>query len=194
MKKTTEQGKNSDRRPCSRLIKRKDSVLVIIDVQERLVPVINNHEKIIDNIVKLIRFAKIIDMPVIVIEQEKLGPTVKVIKKELPDIAPVTKIEFSAAKCSEFVKKLSQLSKNNVILAGIEAHVCVTQTALELLPDYNIYVVGDAISSRSLENKDIALQRLMQSGAVVGSTEMVIYELMEKAGTVEFKKVLGLIK
>lgn len=194
MKETIDKDRSPDSGSGGLLIKRKDSVLVVIDVQERLVPAISNHEKLIDNIVKLVRFAKIVDMPVIMVEQEKLGPTVKAIKDELPYITPVKKVEFSAVGCSEFVKKLSRLSKSNVILAGVEAHVCVTQTALELLPDYNVYVVGDAISSRSLENRDIALRRLTQNKVAIGSTEMVIYELMEKAGTDEFKKVLGLIK
>ena len=194
MRKTTKKSKKLNSGLDSLLIKREDSVLVVIDVQERLIPVISNHNKMIANIVKLIRFAEIISMPVVMTEQEKLGLTVKEIKMELPDLVPITKIEFSAGKCSKFVKKLDQLSRNNVILAGIETHICIAQTALELLPNFNVHVISDATSSRSVENKDIALQRLNQSGVVVSSTEMVIYELMEKAGTEEFKKVLSLIK
>ena len=95
---------------------------------------------------------------------------------------------------SEFAKKLDGLSRSNIILTGIETHICIMQTALELLPDFNIHIVSDAVSSRSLENKNIALQRLNQSGAVVSSTEMVIYELLERAGTEEFKKVHELVK
>ena len=194
MRKTTKKSKKLNSGLDSLLIKREDSVLVVIDVQERLIPVISNHNKMIANIVKLIRFAEIISMPVVMTEQEKIGLTVKEIKMELPDLVPITKIEFSAGKCSKFVKKLDQLSRNNVILAGIETHICIAQTALELLPNFNVHVISDATSSRSVENKDIALQRLNQSGVVVSSTEMVIYELMEKAGTEEFKKVLSLIK
>jgi len=177
-----------------RFIKREDSVLVVVDIQERLVPVISNHNKMIENIVRLIRFAKIIGMPVVLMEQEKLGDTIKEIKMELPGLEPIKKIEFSACKCSRFMKKINELSKSNIILVGIETHICIAQTALELLPGFNVHVVADATSSRSVENKDIALQRLSQSGVVVSSTEMVIYELLEKAGTSEFKKVLNLIK
>ena len=194
MSKTTGKNKKGNNHPSARLIKREDSILVIIDVQERLVPVIANHEKMIASIVKLIRFAKIVGLPVIIVEQEKLGPTVREIKKELPDCVPVTKITFSAARQSEFVKKLDGLSRSNIILTGVETHVCIIQTALELLPDFNIHIISDAVSSRSLENKNIALQRLNQSGAVVSSTEMVIYELLERAGTEEFKKVHELVK
>lgn len=194
MRTTTEKSKKLNSGPDRRLIKREDSVLVVIDVQERLIPGISNHNKMIDNIVKLIRFAEIIGMPVVMTEQEKLGATVKEIKMELTDLVPITKIEFSLWKCSKFVKKLDQLSRNNIILVGIETHICIAQTALELLPNFNVHVISDATSSRSVENKDIALQRLNQSGVVVSSTEMVIYELMGRAGTEEFKKVLRLIK
>ena len=194
MSKTTGKSKKVNNHPAGRLIKREGSILVIIDVQERLVPVIANHEKIIASIVKLVRFAKIVGLPVIIVEQEKLGPTVREIKKELPDCVPVTKMTFSAARQSEFAKKLDGLSRSNIILTGIETHICIMQTALELLPDFNIHIVSDAVSSRSLENKNIALQRLNQSGAVVSSTEMVIYELLERAGTEEFKKVHELVK
>jgi len=183
-----------ERKSNSQLIKRKDSILVIIDVQEKLVPVISNHNKIIENIVRLIRFAKIISMPVVLIEQEKLGSTIEEIKTELPGLIPIKKIEFNAYKCSKFIKKLDELSRSNIILAGIETHICIAQTALELLHRFNVHVVADATSSRSVENKDIALERLSQSGVVVSSTEMVIYELLERAGTSEFKKALDLIK
>jgi nicotinamidase-related amidase len=186
--------KEKSKKINSQLIKREDSVLVVVDVQEKLVPVISNHKKIIENMVRLIRFAKIIGMPVVLLEQKKLGATVKEIKTELPGLEPIKKIEFSACKDSMFIKKLHELSRCNIILAGIETHICITQTALELLSEFNVHVIGDATSSRSVENRDIALKRLSQSGVVVNSTEMVIYELMEKAGTSEFKKVLKLIK
>jgi len=183
-----------ERKSNSQLIKRKDSILVIIDVQEKLVPVISNHNKMIENIVRLIRFAKIISMPVVLIEQEKLGATIKEIKTGLPGLVPITKIEFNACKCSRFIKKIDELSRSNIILVGIETHICIAQTALELSLRFNVHVIADATSSRSVENKDIALERLSQSGVVVSSTEMVIYELLERAGTSEFKKALDLIK
>jgi len=186
--------KGKSKKLKGQLIKREDSVLVVVDVQERLVPVISNHNKMIENIVRLIRFAKIISMPVVLIEQEKLGTTIKEIKTELPSLVPIKKIEFSACKNSGFMKKIHELSRSNIILAGIETHICITQTALELASEFNVHVIGNATSSRSAEDRDIALQRLVQSGVVVSSTEMVIYELLERAGTSEFKKALDLIK
>jgi nicotinamidase-related amidase len=190
----TEKSEKSGSNATEQLLKRKGSVLVIVDVQERLMPVISKSYEIAANMVKLIRFAKIIGMPVVITEQEKLGATIKEIKLELPDLVPFTKIEFSAYKCRKFIEKLKELSARNIILAGIETHICITQTALELLSDFNVYVVSDATSSRSLENRDMAFQRLRYSGVVITTTEMVIYELLEKAGTDEFKETLGLVK
>ena len=184
----------SDIKINNQLIKRKDSILAVIDVQEKLVPAISNSRKVIENIVKLIQFAKIIEMPIVLTEQKKLGATIGEIKTELPGLAPIEKIEFSAYKNSRFIKKIHELSRTNIIITGIETHICIAQTALELIPEFNVHVIYDASSSRSEEDMDIALQRLSQSGVVVSSTEMVIYELLEKAGTSEFKKTLNLIK
>ncbi len=193
-KDMTEKGKRLSNNFGSQLIKREGSVLVIVDVQEKLMPVISDSDKIVNNMVRLIRFAKIIGMPVVMTEQEKLGATIKEIRAELGGLAPITKIEFSACKCGKFIEKLNQLSARNIILAGVETHICIAQTALELLPGFNVHVVGDATSSRSLENRDMALQRLRYGGVVITTTEMMIYELLEKAGTDEFRETLGLIK
>jgi hypothetical protein len=92
------------------------------------------------------------------------------------------------------VKSLNQLDRKNVIMTGIETHICIIQTALHLLPRFGVHVISDAVSSRSLENWRIALQRMRQSGVIVSSTEMVIYELLERAGTEEFRKTLPLVK
>ena len=194
MKNNTKESQKLQSNLSSRFLTRSDSILVVIDVQEKLVPVINNGEKVIGNIVKLLRFAKIIGLPVVITEQEKLGSTVKEIKTELPNLAPITKIEFSAWKSGKFVERLNQLSRNSIILTGIETHICISQTALDILPRFNVHVVSDATSSRSRENWDIALQRMKQSSAVITSTEMVIYELLGRAGTREFKETLGLVK
>jgi len=194
MEDKTGKHKEGNSSKASTLLARKDSVLVVVDVQEKLINHIYNHEKIVANIVKLIKFAKIIGLPIVLTEQEKLGDTVKEIKGELPGISAITKIEFSACKCKEFIKRIEELSRHNIILIGIETHICIAQTALELVPDFNVHVVGNATSARSLEDRDIAFDRLRQSGVVINSTEMIMYELMEKAGTEEFKKVLELVK
>lgn len=178
----------------SQLLLRGDAVLVIIDVQERLLPVIHDGEKVVKNIVTLLRFARIIDLPVLVTEQEKLGPTVTEVREELPLFDPITKIEFDAAKCTRFVERLKQLQRNSLVVAGVESHICITQTVLHLLPNYRVHVVSNAVSSRSPDDWNIALRRMRQSGAVISSTEMVIYELLERAGTEEFRAALHLVK
>jgi len=171
-----------------------DCVLLVVDVQERLLPAMSNREETLDNIVKLVRFAKISRMPVLVTEQEKLGPTVGEVGDEIEDLAPVSKIEFDACIRGEFAERLRELGRSTVIIAGIESHICITQTVLHLLPGYRVHVVSDAVSSRAKKNVEVALERMRQSGAVISSTEMVIYELLEKAGTPEFKEALKLVK
>ena len=179
---------------CGELLAPDDCVLVIIDVQERLLPVMSGREELLESVVTLVKFAKVIDMPVVVTEQEKLGATVKEVADEIKDLAPISKIEFDACKRKGFLERIEDLGRNTVIITGIESHVCVTQTVLSLLPDFTVHVVSDAVSSRTMENVEVALQRMRHSGAVISSTEMVIFELLEKAGTPDFKEALKLVK
>lgn len=176
------------------LITREGTILAIIDVQEKLLPAIYEAEKVLKNTIILARFARIIKMPVLVTEQEKLGATMPALKQELADIIPDTKIEFDAAGCTGFAARLAQLKPRNLVIAGIESHICISQTVLHLLPDYTVHVIADAVSSRTAENRRIALARMRQAGAIISSTEMVIYELLQRAGTEEFKAVLSLVK
>lgn len=172
-----------------------ECVLLVIDIQEKLLAVMHDKEKVLGNAVKLVKFANIIGMPVLLTEQEKLGPTVDAVRSELPTAVAITKIEFDACKRAELVENLQRLSRNTIILAGIESHICVTQTALHLLAEgHRVHVVSDAVSSRAPEDRTIALDRMRQAGAVISSTEMIIYELLGKAGTDEFREVLKLVK
>lgn len=180
--------------PSGVLLGPDDCVLVVVDVQERLLPAMSEREETLDNVVRLVRFAKIVRMPVLVTEQEKLGPTVGEIADEIEDLAPVSKLEFDACRRGEFTERLKGLGRSTVIIAGIESHVCITQTVLSLLSDFTVHVVSDAVSSRTAKNLEVALDRMRQSGAVISSTEMVIFELLGKAGTPEFKEALKLVK
>lgn len=176
------------------LLVRDDSVLVVIDVQEKLMPVIADGGKLIDNIIKLLKFSQIIKLPVILTEQEKLGKTIAEVKSEILNFNPILKIVFDGFLCDKFVEQLSKIERKTLILAGVETHICIAQTALHALPHFKVHVVGDAVSSRTLENRNIALERMRQSGAVISSTEMVIYELLQRAGTDEFRAALKLVK
>jgi len=178
----------------SSLIERADAILVIIDMQERLFPVMAEKEALKDQVVKLARFSKIVGIPVVVTEQEKLGSTLPEIKGELASVPPVNKVDFNCFGCEAFEKRVHELDKRTLILCGIEAHICVAQTALHAASDYQVHVVADAIASRSPENRRIALERMSGSGITITSTEMVIYELLRKAGTDTFKEVLKLVK
>ncbi len=178
----------------ARLISREDSVLVIIDVQEKLMPVIPNRQQVIDNIIRLLKFARVIGLPVILTEQDKLGPTLPEVKKEIPGVDPIIKTSFNCFYCPAFSEQVKKPGRNTLILAGVENHICVAQTALHALPNFNVHVVSDAVSSRTPENRGVGMERMRQFGTVITSTEMLIFELLKEAGTEEFKKVLPLVK
>ena len=176
------------------LIRREGSVLIVIDVQEKLMPVIANHEQVIQNAVRLLKFSQIVGLPVIVTEQEKLGSTVPEVKREIPHFNPISKVAFDCFLCAGFADHVRQVGRNTLILTGVETHVCIAQTALHALPHFKVHVASDAVSSRTPHNWNIGLERMQQSGAVISSTEMVIFELLRKAGTDEFRATLPLVK
>lgn len=178
----------------SGLAERGDCVLVIVDIQEKLLAVMSEKEGLVENALKLVRFANILGIPVIVTEQEKLGPTVEALASEIKGFSPIMKLDFDAYQVPEFMKALSDLDRETVIIAGIESHICVTQTTLSLLPFFRVHVIADAVSSRSEDNKRIALQRMNEYGATISCTEMFLYEMLKRAGTEEFKQTLKLIK
>ena len=176
------------------LLGKDDPLLVIIDMQERLIPVISEKEMVIENVVRLAKFSRIFGFPVVLTEQRNLGDTLPEIREELKDIEPIAKLEFNCFGSGAFSERIKKKDGNTLIIAGIEAHICVAQTALHAHPDYVVHVVSDAVSSRSLRNRDVALHRMRQQGITVTSTEMLIYELLGKAGTDMFREALKLVK
>ena len=129
-----------------------------------------------------------------VTEQQKLGPTLPEAAAELPGLEPISKITFDCFGCDEFRAQLERLGRKALLLAGVEAHICVAQTGLSGLSAYRVQVVSDAVSSRAQHNWLAALERLRAAGAEITSTEMLIYELLGRAGTDEFKATLPLVK
>jgi nicotinamidase-related amidase len=176
------------------LITKEDTVFVIIDMQERLFPAMAEKEELLGNVMKLVRFSKVLGLPVLVTEQEKLGSTLPEIKQELREVQPVSKVHFNCFGCEAFIERTAELNRKTLVLAGIEAHICVAQTALHAVSGYRVHVVSDATASRSPHNRRIALDRMMQGGVVATSTEMVIYEILGEAGTDTFREVLKLVK
>lgn len=178
----------------SPLITREESLIVIIDVQERLMPAVINREKMIENTRRLLALSRVLNLPVIYTEQEKLGPTVAEVKAEMPGAAAVPKLSFNCFFTDQFSARVHESKRKTLIIGGVEAHICVAQTALWAHPRFRVHVVRDAISSRTADNLAVAVDRMRAGGVTITSTEMVIYELLQRAGTEEFKAILPLIK
>jgi nicotinamidase-related amidase len=171
--------------------------LVVVDIQERLVPAIFEKERVVQNALRLVQGAAILQVPIFATEQYRkgLGLTVPEVSAAIPGFAPMEKLAFSACGASGFVPALESKQVSDAVLCGIEAHVCVTQTCLDLLDKgFRVFVAADAVSSRTPENYRIGLERMRAAGAVIVSTEMVLFELLGRAGTAEFKQVLTLVK
>ena len=178
-------------------IVRAKAALVVIDIQERLLPMIFEGERVVRNTVRLIKGARVLGIPILVTEQYKkgLGATTAAVAAEIEGLTQMEKVAFSACGAAGFEKALKAKKISDVILCGIEAHVCVSQTCLDLLDrGLRVFLVVDAMSSRTTDNHFIAVERMRDAGGVVVSTEMVLFELLEKAGTEEFKQVLALVK
>jgi nicotinamidase-related amidase len=179
---------------------RSDIFLVVIDVQERLMPTIDQRLAVEQNIERLVRGCRILDVPALLTEQyvEGLGPTVEPVRRAFEETSgyePIHKSSFSAGAAAEFGTAIRRLQKKHAVVAGVEAHVCVYQTVRDLLAfGVDVTIVADAISSRSATNKDIAVRRMHADGAKLSSTEMVLYELLGTAGTEEFRAILRLVK
>jgi len=178
------------------LVSREGSVLVVVDVQEKLFPHIAGKENVVENIRRLIKFAETVKIPIVLTEQypKGLGRTINEIRDLIPNITPIEKVEFDCFESSEFDDALQRLGAKTVILTGIEAHICINQTAIDGLRKYRTCVVGDAVSSRKIDDKLAGLERMKQSGVTILSTEMFIYEILRKAGTKEFKEALELVR
>jgi nicotinamidase-related amidase len=172
--------------------------LVVIDIQEKLLPPIYEKERMVRNSQLLIRLAKILSLPIMATTQysKGLGPTVPEIASLLPEVTPMDKLEFGCFGNSGFCSSIAQLSKRNtLLLCGMETHICVLQTALGALNQgYIVHVAADAVSSRAELNWKLGLQRMRDAGAVISSTEMMIYELLGKSGSLEFKEMLKYLK
>lgn len=180
-----------------RRIDRSAAGLFVIDIQERLLPSIFENERLIRNAVLLIRAMRILGREILVTEQypKGIGPTVPEITAALAGLRPLEKLTFSAVGADSFNHAFAKMGATDVVLCGIEAHVCVTQTCIDLIArGLRVFVVSDAVSSRTPENWKAGLERMHDAGAVIVSTEMIIFELLEKAGTPEFKQVLPLLK
>jgi nicotinamidase-related amidase len=173
--------------------------LLVVDIQEKLLPPIFQKEQLIRNSQLLIRLAGTLKLPALMTTQyaKGLGATVPEIASLLPDTQAIDKQMFSCFGSDVFCSLLKRLpgNRNTVLLCGMESHICVAQTALAALREgYLVHVASDAVSSRTEWNWKIGLERMRAAGAVISSTEMIIYELLRSSGTPAFKELLPYLK
>jgi len=179
------------------MLRREKAVVALMDVQGNLAHAMHRREQLFQNIRRMVQGATILGLPILWTEQtpDKLGRTVPEIAELLPDIHPMPKASFSCCGCAAFMEGLQALGRYEVLLTGIEAHVCVYQTAVDLLArQCRVDVVADAVSSRTADNRAIGLQRMSACGAGITSTETALFELLRTGDAPEFRQILSLIR
>lgn len=179
------------------LIDRAKAQLILIDMQDRLLPAMAAAERALKNAIILAKTARTLDLPVSVSEQypKGLGHTVAPLKSEIGNTPVDEKVEFSCWNNAVLRERITQQGRKQVIVAGIEAHVCVLQTAMDLkAAGYQVYAVADAMTSRAETSADLAFDRMRQADIAIVTTEMVIFEALGAAGTPEFKQLSALIR
>jgi len=173
------------------------TVLIIVDVQGKLAQVIHQREFLFENLKKLIKGIRVLKIPILWLEQNPsgLGPTTAEIAELMSGVTPISKMTFNACATAEFMAALTATNRKQILIAGIEAHICVYQTALDLLKrSYAVQVVADAVSSRTLQNKEIALMKMRDAGVGMTSVEMALFELLKVAEGQSFKEIAKIVK
>ena len=179
------------------MLSRTAAVLIMIDFQGNLAQAMHNKENIFSNNVKLIQGFKALNLPIMVTEQipAKLGPTIPLLAGELGSFNPVAKESFSCWDNQNFRDLLESLTRRHVVLTGIECHICVYQTALDLMKNgYTVHLVTDAVSSRTPENCKVGIDAIKRAGAYLTSAEMVLFELLRTAADPKAKEIFKIVK
>ena len=174
-----------------------NTCLVIVDIQENLLPVMAEPERVVKNTAVLIQTAKALNIPILWCQQvpKALGATVESVACHLGGVEPINKFSFSCCGDEAFLTKLDETKSKSAVICGIESHVCIFQTAVDLMQKgLNVHVVADAISSRTVENKQIAINRMTKEGVTVTSTEMLLFELLKDTKHEKFRELAKLIK
>jgi isochorismate hydrolase len=181
----------------NKLLKPERTSLLVIDIQERILPVINNHQRVVDNTIKLIKGFKVLGLPIYFTEQypKGLGPTTRTILDELGDIKPFDKMSFSCSGAGELFDEFKKKNLSQIVVCGIEAHVCVQQTVLDLIENgIQVNLAADAVSSRKEMDYHIAIERMRNHEVEVTTTESILFELLNVCGTPQFKEISKLVK
>ena len=174
-----------------------NSILIVIDIQDRLVRVMHEKEVLLENLQKIIKGAGILNIPMIITEQdpEKLGATIPEISPLLGNIRPIHKSSFSCCETDAFMKELGRMKRGQVMVIGVESHVCVYQTTVDLIRlGYEVHIVTDCTSSRTGKNRALGIERMRDEGAKLTGTEMALFELLKIAGSDSFREISRLVK
>ncbi len=181
----------------TKILQREKTALLIIDVQEKIIGVMRKPERLVSNLLKLVQGIKIMNIPIFFTEQypKGLGPTIPELKEKLEKSDAVQKMSFSCFGAGDLFSELRKKDIEQIIVCGIESHVCVQQTVLDLLANgFQVDVAADAVSSRKKFDYEIALQRMRSHGAEITTTESILFELLKVCGTDEFRAVSKLVK
>ncbi|MDP2918971.1 MAG: hydrolase [Dehalococcoidia bacterium] len=174
-----------------------NTFLVFIDVQGNLAQAMYEKEALFDNLQRLVRGMRVLEVPIIVTEQNPkgLGPTISQLAQLLTGIPAIPKFAFSCCGDPQFAQELQKLNRKQALIAGIETHVCVYQTAMDLMAQgYEVQIVADCVSSRTARNRDIGFARLQGEGAKLTCTEMALFELLKAAEGAKFKEIIKIVK
>ncbi len=180
-----------------KILSREKTALLLIDIQEKILAVMQNPDQVIKNTLKLIRGFKVLNIPIFYTEQypKGLGPTSSELLKELEGLSSIQKMSFSCSGAGNFFNRLKDNNVSQVVIAGIESHVCVQQTALDLLANgFQVDVAADAISSRNEIDYKFAIDRMREHGIEITTTEAILFELLNFCGTDEFKEISKIVK
>ena len=179
------------------LLNDKNTALLLIDIQDKLMAVMGNPDRVVDGVTKLLRLARVFGLPIILTEQYTrwLGPTLPPIKDALSRYDPIEKRHFDCCNVPQFNERLASLGGRDLVLTGVETHICVFQTCISLLKKgYRVHVPHQAVDSRTKDNWRIGLSLMKAGGAVITSTETIIFQMLKKAGTREFKDMMTVVK
>jgi nicotinamidase-related amidase len=179
------------------MLNKDNTGLIVVDIQGKLASLVYDSEALISNCEKLIKGAQALKLPIICLEQnpEKLGGTVNEISSLLSSVSPITKFTFNGCDEADFITAVKAENVDTWLVCGIEAHICAYQTALGLSQyGYNVQLVSDCVSSRTLANKQLGISRLMNKNIDITGLEMCLYELVADCRAAEFKAILRLIR
>ncbi len=179
------------------MLKTENTALLVIDIQGKLAQSMFNKEKLFQNLQIIVKSAQILKLPIIWMEQlpQKIGPTIPELAELLNEAEPIKKSSFSCCGNKKFLNALSNIECGNLLLVGIETHICVYQTAIDLLKRrYNVHAIADAVSSREPENRRIGLKKIETAGGSLTTVETVLFELLKTAENKNFSDIVKLIR